>query len=75
MAKPVAIATGKGLDWKVIYTDKHGEVCEMVVFGNSTIDDALRDARGSLDSTVQDYVIIAIQLINDVVDIPENQIV
>lgn len=59
------IEKNPGWDWRVKYQDGD-EQDEMLVFGAMTIDDALRDAHGSLSSCAlmgiePDYTILLIE--------------
>lgn len=67
MPKPVIIAKRAGPDWMVHYTDHDtGEPSVVTVFGSPTIDDALKEARFSLDALHQNwYTITQIELVSD----------
>jgi hypothetical protein len=64
MAKPIVIAKREGPDWVIDYTNNDtGEAASMSVIGSPTIDDALKEARTSLDAALKDwYVITRIEL-------------
>jgi len=52
MAKPVVIAKSPAPDWTVSYVDLDtGDQRVTLVMGSPTIDDALREAKASLDIT------------------------
>jgi len=53
-----------GFDWRVWYVvHETSELQDMLVFGSPTIEDGLKEARYSLDSTDKDwYTIVQIEL-------------
>jgi hypothetical protein len=65
MAKPLVIAKREGPDWLITYQiDGLDEQDTLMVFGSPTIDDALREARLSLDAARQDwYTITRVELV------------
>lgn len=64
MAKPIVVAKRQGPDWTVCYTEhESGEELFVSVFGSPTIEEALQDARASLDANHQGwYTITKVQL-------------
>ena len=59
MAKPLVIAKQKGPDWLITYTiDGVDQQDTISVIGSPTIDDALREARLSLDAQKKDWYTI-----------------
>jgi hypothetical protein len=59
MAKPLVIAKREGPDWLITYQiDGLDEQDTLMVVGSPTIDDALREARLSLDATKQGWYTI-----------------
>ena len=71
MAKPVVIAKSPAPEWTVYHTDlTTGEKRCTLVIGSSTIEDALREARASLDLT-GGYMITRIEL-DKSVDVPSR---
>lgn len=63
MAKPLVIAKREGPDWLITYTiDGLDEEDTVAVFGSPTIEDALKEARLSLDANRQ-YTIIRVELV------------
>ena len=67
MPKPIVVAKREGPEWCVVYTDDAThEENTMSVFGSPTIEDALQEARSSLNANRADwYTIVGIELINE----------
>jgi len=63
MAKPIVIAKSPSPNWTIRYFDNDtGERASMQVIGSPTIDDALKEAKQSLDAARRDYTIMEIKL-------------
>lgn len=59
MAKPLVIAKRQGPDWLITYTIDGADRYDTIsVIGSPTIDDALKEARESLDASRQDWYTI-----------------
>jgi hypothetical protein len=67
MAKPLVIAKREGPEWSVAYIDKNNDTIEtMSIYGSPTIEDALKEARASLDATHSDwYTITGAELVEE----------
>lgn len=59
MTKPIVVAKRPGSDWTVWYTEhESGEELSLSVFGSPTIEDALYEARTSLNAKRQGWYTI-----------------
>jgi len=66
MAKPIVVAKSDKPEWCVLYEDADtGETESMSVYGSPTIEDALTEARASLDGSKTDYTIVGIELVDE----------
>jgi hypothetical protein len=65
MAKPLVTAKHPSPNWTIWYLDNDtGEQTSMQVIGSPTIDDALAEAKQSLDALHRDYTIMRIELVS-----------
>ena len=73
MAKPLVIAKREGADWLITYTIDGTDGRDTIsVFGSPTIEDALKEARLSLDASKQNwYTITSVELTPEESEEPE----
>lgn len=67
MAKPIVVAKREGPEWCVVYIDNNTDEEEsMSVYGSPTIEDALLEARSSLNANHSDwYTIVGVEMVAD----------